>query len=246
MILQALALDRNGSGQRILKSITPVRKRAGKVRDMDVLIELAAGLDIAKDAECCKVQLLEYLGHKRFAKARKLRKSAGKHRRTAAPELRECASFIGRKLGRQGKRSAWSPDAAATALRLSGEIRKWSKLTGRNLHSFRLKAKDLRDVLQLSTANITLVKVLKDLTDAIGAWHDWSELEVMADDVLQHAGRCEMRAKLHARVEEQLSQAVSLSNQVRRRHFGRGSSPDARQANSQGQAAIKAAAKLAA
>jgi len=239
-ILQTLSLDQNGSGQRIIEAIIPVRKRAGKVRDMDVLIELAASLDIASEAEC-KVQLLEYLGHKRFAKARKLHKSARKYRSSVTPELKGLASSVERTLDRHNDPSDWPAYAAATALRLGGEIRKWPKLTARNLHSFRLKVKELRDVLGLSTASIAQAKALQEVTDAIGAWHDWSELAALANEVLQHAGRCEVRAKVRARVEEQLRHAVSLSNQVRRRYFG-----DARRMSSPGQSAMEAAAKLAA
>jgi CHAD domain-containing protein len=40
--LKALQLDRNGEGRQVLKAVTPMRKRAGGVRDMDVLTGFAS------------------------------------------------------------------------------------------------------------------------------------------------------------------------------------------------------------
>jgi len=48
--LQAFALENSGLGRRVLKPLSRLRKRAGKVRDMDVLTTYAASVD-AKDGE---------------------------------------------------------------------------------------------------------------------------------------------------------------------------------------------------
>ena len=53
-----------GRVRHLLKALILVRKAAGKVRDMDVLVELACSLSTARNAECL-VQLLEYLGGRR-------------------------------------------------------------------------------------------------------------------------------------------------------------------------------------
>ena len=107
---------------------------------MDVLTGLASSLESANDDECM-MQLLEYLGHKRFAKARKLHKKAVKHRRIAAHKLKGLASRVEQALDGSDARSASPADATATALRLSEEIKNWPKLTATNLHPFRLKVK---------------------------------------------------------------------------------------------------------
>ena len=60
--LQAFGLENSGLGRRVLKPLSRLRKRAEKVRDLDVLTTYAASVD-AKDGEKdCAVQLLEYLG----------------------------------------------------------------------------------------------------------------------------------------------------------------------------------------
>ena len=59
--LQAFALENSGLGRRVLKPLSRLRKRAGKVRDMDVLTTYAASVD-AKDGEKdCAVRLLQEL-----------------------------------------------------------------------------------------------------------------------------------------------------------------------------------------
>jgi CHAD domain-containing protein len=242
--VQALSLYQSDTGRHVLKSITPVRKRAGKVRDMDVLTGLASSLNTASDDECM-MQLLEYLGHKRFVKARKLHKTAVKHRKTAAHELERCASLVERRRDKSDTRSARLADAAATALQISAEIANWPKLTAGNLHPFRLKVKELRNVLQFAAEKVTLLKSLKAVKDAIGLWHDWSELAGIADDVLQQAGHCGVRAKIHAHASQQFGHALSLSNRMRSQYFGTGRSR-ARRPSTPSQPVLKATARLVA
>src|SRR4026207_1585175 len=68
--LEALGLDSEDNGRR-LRDLVRLRKRAGKVRDMDVLTAdaLTVRLD---DEQNCSVQLLEYLGAERYRQAKKL------------------------------------------------------------------------------------------------------------------------------------------------------------------------------
>jgi len=72
--LQALQLNRSQEGRHVLRAVTPMRKKAGDVRDMDVLTGFAAGL-ACKGDEQCLVKLLEHLGQERGRGARKLRKT---------------------------------------------------------------------------------------------------------------------------------------------------------------------------
>src|SRR5262249_31397974 len=64
------AIDPDQNGRRILKQIAKVRKKAGKVRDMDVLTAFAAGLSPDGDEEACAVRLLEHLGAVRRSNAK--------------------------------------------------------------------------------------------------------------------------------------------------------------------------------
>ena len=46
--MQALALDSNANEQRLLRKLAKLRKRAGKVRDLDVLTGYVAELEIQR------------------------------------------------------------------------------------------------------------------------------------------------------------------------------------------------------
>src|SRR5262249_8491585 len=71
--LITLGLHSNGQVQRLLRDLDDVRKRAGKVRDMDVLT--ADALTVEQDGEQdCLVQLVEHLGAERNKYAGKLRR----------------------------------------------------------------------------------------------------------------------------------------------------------------------------
>jgi len=70
-MLRALRLDTKPNEQKLLKTVKPIRRRAGKVRDMDVLTGLATKLQPDGEAECL-VALLEHLGAERDQFSRKL------------------------------------------------------------------------------------------------------------------------------------------------------------------------------
>jgi CHAD domain-containing protein len=216
--LAAVSLDGREQGQRLLGAITPVRKRAGKVRDMDVLTGFASTLTTQEDNECI-VQLLEHLGQKRFNRARKLYKTVRRNRNQAVRSLKRCSSSIEKRLDGKKKRSSWEVDAAATALHLSGELTAWPKLTANNLHSFRLKVKELRNVIKLSKKNVELVKELGQVQDAIGEWHDWTELASFAAEILDHSQGCEIQQQIRAEAKKRFEKALQLANRLREQYF---------------------------
>ena len=92
-IMHALRLDGTREGKRLLKSVAPIRKRAGQVRDMDVLTSFASTLDAGSDGEC-HVQLLEHLGTQRFRAAQKLQKSISDEQDEARKRLKDYWAYI--------------------------------------------------------------------------------------------------------------------------------------------------------
>src|SRR5437867_2429721 len=70
-IFEAFSLDAQGMGRSVLKNLGRLRKRAGKVRDMDVLTNYASTVHRQGEEECV-VQLLEHLGAQREKQAKKL------------------------------------------------------------------------------------------------------------------------------------------------------------------------------
>jgi CHAD domain-containing protein len=69
--LRAFSLDSGHNGRRTSKALSRLHKRAGKIRDMDVLMDYASKLRHDDDEQACSVRLLEHLGAQRLKKARK-------------------------------------------------------------------------------------------------------------------------------------------------------------------------------
>ena len=70
----ALGLSSRANEKRLLRDLARVRRRAGKVRDMDVLTGHTCGLHVDQDQDCL-VQLLEHLGAQRYDLAGELHAS---------------------------------------------------------------------------------------------------------------------------------------------------------------------------
>src|SRR5882757_8954750 len=62
--IHAFGLDSNGNEQQLLQELRRVHKRAGKIRDMDVLTEHGSTIHLDGEQNCL-VQVLEHLGAER-------------------------------------------------------------------------------------------------------------------------------------------------------------------------------------
>ena len=219
-ILHALMLDRNKPGQRLLGSVAPIRKRAGKLRDMDVLTGFAARLT-ARGEEECRIQLIQALGGKRLQFERKLFKAAAANGGNARRHLKRYSTFIARRMtpkkSRTPEPNEWPGDAMAVAFQLSSELARWPALKASNVHPWRLKVKELRYVLQLAEdSDSRFVEALGEAKDAIGEWHDWTELEAIAKEVLDHGTGCQLVKEIHSTAQEKLDHALAVATCLRR------------------------------
>ena len=218
----AVALGRNKASGRLLKLITPVRKAAGKVRDMDVLIGDVLTLADSHGSESL-VRLVEHLARMRVKHARKLHDVVEQQRPEARKQLKESSKMLKRAVKKDwGDRSG----EAAPQILIS-ELRYWPELNAGNLHMFRIRLKELRYMLQLSDeADQTLIGSLDPVKDAIGEWHDWVELLRIAKKVLDAEVDGGDLKRLEEIVNVRLESAVAAANQLRERYFNR--APDDR------------------
>ncbi|HEX6495784.1 MAG TPA: CHAD domain-containing protein, partial [Acidobacteriaceae bacterium] len=224
--LHALMLDQKQDGQRLLEIVSPVRKRAGKVRDMDVLTNFAASL--ANDDQECRTQLLEHLGAKRLKSARRLHDTVAQKQQKARQRLRQYSRFIGSSVTTSRKNASndhwWPADATAIALQLSSELTAWPRLNASNLHPYRLKVKELRYVLQLAEGQDgEFIDALGEVKDVIGEWHDWNELAAVATEILEHGSRCKVLKQIRETATAKFDHALSLAESMRKRFLGAGS-----------------------
>ncbi len=213
----AVALGRNKASRRLLKLIAPVRKAAGKVRDMDVLIGDVLALADSHRSESM-VRLVEHLARMRVKHARRLHHIVGQQRPEARKQLKQSSKMLKRAVKKD-----WGDRSGEAAPRtLISELSHWPDLNAGNLHMFRIRIKELRYMLQLSDeADQTLIRSLGTVKDAIGEWHDSVELLGIAQKVLDAESDGGNLKQLEKIVNERLESAVGAANQLRERYFNR-------------------------
>jgi len=219
--LEAFRLENSGLGRRVLKPLSRLRKRAGKVRDMDVLTSYAASVDVKDGEQDCAVQLFEHLGAQRRKYAKKFHSAS----RQDGSELRRRLKQVRRKLCRKQEsvtdKKTIPAEPSSSALKLASDLGSIPRLDHSNLHHFRLRVKELRNVLRLADApDEDLIAALAKVKDAIGEWHDWEELVNIADNVLEHGTQCRLMQELKSITRDKFESALSQAEQLRQRYFG--------------------------
>jgi CHAD domain-containing protein len=227
-MLHALELGHRSVAGELLKHLKPMRKAAGAVRDMDVLIASAATLP-HEGEEVCFVHLLEELAEDRRKAANKLDKTLHARRRSTRELLEKVLdSLVSGVRGdeKEGVRAnaQMAAQFMASSLQLETELARWPKLNVRNLHAYRLKVKELRSLLELGRKpEADFRNALRAAKDHIGAWHDWSELSRIAVKKLRHGASCGLRQRIAAREKEQRRKALASANKVQGNYFGKSS-----------------------
>jgi CHAD domain-containing protein len=227
----ALMFDRDGESRHMLKTIAALRRAAGDVRDMDVLI--ANALDLSGgDEEGCVERLVDHLRTMRQESAGELHETIAERRKAARHDLKRYSRLV-EKIVEEGKqdrsrvrassrRADTSPvDTAAAALDCVSELRRWPRLHADNIHPFRVKVKTLRYVIELAEgADEQFVIALDEVKNRIGEWHDWHELRGIARKVLDHPGECMVRKQIKKTERRKLRRALAAANAMRERYLG--------------------------
>ena len=177
-ITAALPLASKHLPDKLLKSLKPLRKAAGKIRDMDVFLAKANSLLRGRD-EASFNRLLTHLQQMRTDGAHHLAEKVQRRRTKTQKRLK--------KFSRRVKKHCESePLDARQAYTLFDELSRWPTLTPDNLHDFRIKVKELRYMMQLvSGANAGFMTALDRAKVQIGSWHDWAELRIIASELLE-------------------------------------------------------------
>jgi CHAD domain-containing protein len=198
--------------KRTLDDVAQLRRRAGKVRDMDVLIHFASTLH-PDGEDACGVMLLEHLGAQRQRYAKRLHATVTKVGRRTRKELKKA----GKKLDGV---DAGGEKVMAAATALAHELERVSRLDRKNLHPYRLKVKELRNTLRLAKdAGGELIDALAAVKDAIGEWHDWEQLAAIARDVLDHGAQCKLLRELEHTCKARYASALGEATQLQRKQL---------------------------
>ncbi|HEY3741801.1 MAG TPA: CHAD domain-containing protein [Bryobacteraceae bacterium] len=210
-MFKALSLDTEGLDAGTLKDLGRLRKRAGKVRDMDVLTRFASTVH-PRGEEDCTVQLLEYLGAERKKEARKLAAEVNSKGPSLRKGLKRSGVVVEKLL-----RKASTEEATADALKFVIKLDTPQRLSAANLHPYRLQIKELQDVLRMASSPkpVRFVDDLGKVKDAIGTWHDWEELLSIAQNVLDHKSGCGLQAELKRITKQKYDHALASAQTLR-------------------------------
>lgn len=230
--LHALSLDSSDSEQALLAGLKRIRRRAGKVRDMDVLMSHLLERRNAAEEDCV-IRVAHHLGLQRYRHSSKLHRRVQRygselrrrlkrveHKLTAAVERSNKADLDGGGGQKDSKQEALV-HAVGVALRLSQELAAVRRLGPKNLHAYRIQVKRLRYVLEIADEHgheSKFLDELKNVQDCIGEWHDWVQLHTIASDLLQHDG-CKLIAEIQQVEHKTLTKALKVADQMRRRYL---------------------------
>lgn len=230
--LAAVPLDGLSGQRKLLKRVARIRRKAGKVRDMDVLSSFAAGLKSEQENDC-RVQLLEHLGAERKRQAKKLHATVSKRLGPVRTGLKRVFTELEEILCANGNGDCdpvqARTQASSSALKMESKLSDPPRLTRANLHSYRLKLKELYNVLRTAekSDNEEFVESLDSVKNAIGEWHDWEELLAISKDVLDHSN-CKLFRELRTVAEQKYERALSQAEKMRRKYLGAGGSKRSR------------------
>jgi CHAD domain-containing protein len=213
------------NSRRLVKSIEPLRKAAGDVRDMDVLAsslrrlsrEIPSG-SVAKLVDHFHDARAEEAGELYRAFRRK-RKEGRKRLREYGDEIESVFALGNTSSNGHGQNGRRGNGINPTAKQLMRDLAEWPKLGPRNIHRFRLKVKQLRYILQLGR------QVKPDFLDSlgkcqrrIGEWHDWEQLAHQASKVLDPKQDHALLARINQIAQQKLEAALAEGNSLRRHH----------------------------
>ncbi len=214
----ALHLEPTGRSRSLLEDLHVLRRRAGRVRDLDVLTELASGLPASVEPEL-RLRLLERLESRRRRQAKKLQKKARQIAPRLRPRLKQAASQIERLTRPLDPRTL--AHLTATARDLSLALLKPAILTPSKLHRYRLRVKRLQNVLLLAetSAPSPFLLDLAAVKDAIGAWHDAALLLHLASALAASTPASRLLHELEQLTHTRYHHALNLAQNLRTTHF---------------------------
>jgi CHAD domain-containing protein len=246
-MLDSFMLEQQPEMSRLLKAMKPVRRAAGDLRDVDVLVADALTLPNAGKNQSV-VPLVEYLGSMRVKRTGKLRKTISHQRKRARRHLKQCIRLaVSGSSGKKTKNMGASPAVAVgVATNLSEELRQWPRLNRGNIHEFRKQVKRLRYILQMAespAADTTWLNTLGKVKDQIGDWHDWCELQRIAQGVLDKKDDGPTLRQIAKIMNSRFEQAVATANKMRAHYLDGGAAGRRGRMNN---SVINTAARLAA
>jgi CHAD domain-containing protein len=191
-LLEQLLPGHDQIQKKLLKMLNRIRRRAGKVRDLDVQMAALRSLKVPQEPRR-KTQLMHRLIELRAKHEKKLRKLLTKN---AIRELRKRL-----KRGAKEVRPETSREALTVARAMLNEaVRPAGPVSEEVLHRYRTIVKRARYAAEFgpkSAETTQFINQVKRLQDAVGNWHDWLLLTEAAAKRLGDVNQSSLVAVLH-------------------------------------------------
>jgi CHAD domain-containing protein len=229
-LLQELQPEPDRNQKRLLKTLGRIRKRAGKVRDLDVQLAALRRLRMPQEPRR-KTQLMHQLIALRAEQEKKLRKLLTKE---SAREVRKRLKRAARDLK---PASARDPLAVARAI-LARVDHPTGTVTEDILHQYRIAGKRARYAAEFAPPSPEadrFIAQLKRAQDALGDWHDWLTLSQTAAKRFGDVRESSLVAVLHNVTGAKFRNAVSALAALR------SSPPEAEPATPRAKASLREA-----
>lgn len=209
-LLQELTPKRDRSQRKLLKLLGRLRKRAGKVRDVDVQLAALRSLKFPQEPRR-KTQLTHQLIELRGECETRLRKALDKD------TLREIRKRL--KRAEKGFDPKATLDPLIVAQQMLAQIeRPGATLTEELLHQYRIAGKRARYAAEFapqSKKSAHFVAELRRMQDALGDWRDWLTLTETASSQLGDVHQSPLVAELRNVTGAKFRHAVNVLSQVK-------------------------------
>ena len=211
-VLEELVPDHNRNQRKLLKELARLRRRAGRVRDLDVQIAALRALKVS-EAPGHKTTLLRTLADIRAKREQKLISALAK------PAVRET-----RKRLKRAKADlallANHPDPLSLASRMFARVSDGqTPLTEELLHRYRVAGKRIRYIAELSGDHPqaqSFIARLEHMQDALGDWHDWLTLGKSVKKLVGPANSSNLPAALSNITRAKLREAMLVVADTKR------------------------------
>lgn len=209
ILLAELSPHLDRKQKKLLKLLGRIRKRAGKVRDLDVQLTALRSLKVAREARR-KTQLIDHLIELR-------RKQEKKLRRAVEPDtVREIRKRLERARREFKTESGRNP--LTVARNILKRIDATAPITEPLLHRYRILGKRARYAAEFAGPSAEaqrFIAQLKRIQDALGDWHDWLTLTQTAGQYLVDTPDSALMAELRNVTGAKFRYAVNVLMQVR-------------------------------
>ncbi|MGB8580534.1 MAG: CHAD domain-containing protein [Candidatus Sulfotelmatobacter sp.] len=208
ILLSELSPKLDRSDRKLLKQLGRIRKRAGRVRDLDMQAAALRSLKVPREPRR-KSQLINHLIELRGQQEKKLRKQINK------ASIREIRKRL-RRAAKHFRSEAGSDPLDVARAMLDSLHRTGAPLTDTVLHQYRILSKRARYAAEFaipSPASERFIAHIKRLQDALGDWHDWLTLTQTATAHLGDVRESPLVAELHNVTGAKHRRAIAVLSQ---------------------------------